>query len=126
MLNAVVSLASETARAGYGALVFASSRYGCEYDARWIARVMPTQDELDPDLVEKRVDLLAELRSLGTGLDPVLEETVPMGVAFHRKSVCVAVNTSTDDFTRCRFIPTPLSSLCRRLIDSGRSNNRGT
>ncbi|WQF77844.1 Putative helicase, P-loop containing nucleoside triphosphate hydrolase [Colletotrichum destructivum] len=85
VLNAVVSLASETARAGYGALVFASSRYGCEYDARWIARVMPTQDELDPDLVDKRVDLLAELRSLGTGLDPVLEETVPMGVAFHQE-----------------------------------------
>ncbi|GKT42201.1 DNA polymerase theta [Colletotrichum spaethianum] len=83
VLNAVVSLASETARAGYGALVFASSRYGCESDARWIARVMPTQDELDPTLLEKRIDLLAELRSLGTGLDPVLEETVPMGVAFH-------------------------------------------
>ncbi|OLN88554.1 DNA polymerase theta [Colletotrichum chlorophyti] len=87
VLNAVVSLASETARAGYGALVFASSRHGCEADARWIARVMPTQDELDPVMVEKRIELLAELRSLGTGLDPVLEETVPMGVAFHRKSV---------------------------------------
>ncbi|KAJ0164268.1 DNA polymerase theta [Colletotrichum tanaceti] len=90
VLNAVVSLASETARAGYGALVFASSRYGCENDARWIARVMPTQDELDPDLVEERVDLLAELRSLGTGLDPVLEETVPMGVAFHQERDLIA------------------------------------
>ncbi|KAK1636704.1 DEAD/DEAH box helicase [Colletotrichum phormii] len=83
VLNAVISLASETAKAGYGALVFASSRYGCEADARWIAKVMPTQDELDPGLVEKRVELMAELRSLGTGIDPVLEETVPMGVAFH-------------------------------------------
>ncbi|KZL86626.1 dna polymerase theta subunit [Colletotrichum incanum] len=96
VLNAVVSLASETARAGYGALVFASSRYGCESDARWIARVMPTQDELDPTLLEKRIDLLAELRSLGTGLDPVLEETVPLGVAFHRKSSCVNLDTPTD------------------------------
>ncbi|KAK7459233.1 DEAD/DEAH box helicase [Colletotrichum acutatum] len=83
VLNAVVSLASETAKAGYGALVFASSRYGCEADARWIAKVMPTLDELDPGLVEKRGELMAELRSLGTGIDPVLEETVPMGVAFH-------------------------------------------
>ncbi|KAK1690735.1 DEAD/DEAH box helicase [Colletotrichum godetiae] len=83
VLNAVISLASETAKAGYGALVFASSRYGCEADARWIAKVMPTQDELDPGLVEKRIELMAELRSLGTGIDPVLEETVPMGVAFH-------------------------------------------
>lgn len=85
MLNAVVSLASETARAGYGALVFASSRFGCESDARWIARVMPALDELDSSVAEKRIELLAELRSLGTGLDPILEETVPMGVAFHRK-----------------------------------------
>ncbi|KAL0781484.1 hypothetical protein CaCOL14_002819 [Colletotrichum acutatum] len=84
VLNAVVSLASETAKAGYGALVFASSRYGCEADARWIAKVMPTLDELDPGLVEKRGELMAELRSLGTGIDPVLEETVPMGVAFHQ------------------------------------------
>nr|XP_036585735.1 DNA polymerase theta subunit [Colletotrichum truncatum]KAF6795786.1 DNA polymerase theta subunit [Colletotrichum truncatum] len=90
VLNAVVSLASETAKAGYGALVFASSRPGCESDARWIARVMPTQHELDPILVEKRVDLLAELRSLGTGIDPILEETVPMGVAFHQERDLIA------------------------------------
>ncbi|KXH49070.1 DEAD/DEAH box helicase [Colletotrichum simmondsii] len=83
VLNAVVSLASETAKAGYGALVFASSRYGCEADARWIAKVMPALDELESGLVEKRAELMAELRSLGTGIDPVLEETVPMGVAFH-------------------------------------------
>ncbi|KXH66460.1 DEAD/DEAH box helicase [Colletotrichum salicis] len=75
VLNAVISLASETAKAGYGALVFASSRYGCEADARWIAKVMPTKDELDSGLVEKRIELMAELRSLGTGIDPVLEET---------------------------------------------------
>ncbi|KAI3534768.1 DEAD/DEAH box helicase [Colletotrichum filicis] len=87
VLNAVVSLASETAKAGYGALVFASSRYGCEADARWIAKVMPALDELESGLVEKRTELMAELRSLGTGIDPVLEETVPMGVAFHRPSM---------------------------------------
>ncbi|KAK1514295.1 DEAD/DEAH box helicase [Colletotrichum costaricense] len=75
VLNAVVSLASETAKAGYGALVFASSRYGCEADARWIAKVMPALDELESGLVEKRTELMAELRSLGTGIDPVLEET---------------------------------------------------
>ncbi|KAF9879847.1 DEAD/DEAH box helicase [Colletotrichum karsti] len=75
VLNAVVSLASETARAGYGALVFASSRPGCESDARWIARVMPTLEELDNSMVEKRIELMADLRSLGTGMDPVLEET---------------------------------------------------
>ncbi|KAF6815928.1 DNA polymerase theta subunit [Colletotrichum sojae] len=90
VLNAVVSLASETARAGYGALVFGSSRFGCESDARWIARVMPAPDELDSSVAEKRIELLAELRSLGTGLDPILEETVPMGVAFHQERDIIA------------------------------------
>ncbi|ROT37287.1 P-loop containing nucleoside triphosphate hydrolase protein [Sodiomyces alkalinus F11] len=84
VLNAVVALANETARAGYGVLVFAGSRGGCESDARLIARVMPQPDEIDAGLVDKRVDLLVELRSLSTGLDPVLEETIPSGVAFHQ------------------------------------------
>ena len=84
VLNAVVTLAHETAVAGYGALIFAGSRGICESDARWISRVMPQPNELDASLVDKRIDLLGELRSLGTGLDPVLEETVLNGVAFHR------------------------------------------
>lgn len=86
VLNAVVTLAHETATTGYGVLVFAGSRGICESDARWISRVMPQPHELDSSLLEKRMDLLGELRSLSTGLDPVLEETVLYGVAFHRKS----------------------------------------
>ncbi|KAH7170636.1 hypothetical protein EDB81DRAFT_753132 [Dactylonectria macrodidyma] len=83
VLNSVVTLAHETASTGYGALVFAGSRGVCEADARWISRVMPPLHEMDPVLVEKRMDLLEELRSLNTGLDPVLGETVLFGVAFH-------------------------------------------
>lgn len=86
VLNAVVTLTHETALAGYGALVFAGSRGMCESDARWISRVMPQPHEIDPTLLEKRMSLLGDLRSLGTGVDPVLEETVLLGVAFHRKS----------------------------------------
>lgn len=83
VLNSVVTLAHETASAGYGALVFAGSRGVCEADARWISRVMPPPHELDPALLDRRMDLLGELRSLNTGIDPVLEETVLYGVAFH-------------------------------------------
>ncbi|KJZ73614.1 hypothetical protein HIM_06947 [Hirsutella minnesotensis 3608] len=83
VLNAVVTLAHETASSGFGVLVFAGSRYVCEADARWISRVMPEPSRLSESLVEKRVDLLSELRSLSTGLDPTLEETVMHGVAFH-------------------------------------------
>ena len=86
VLNAVVTLAHETASTGFGALVFAGSRGICETDARWIARVMPQTHEIRPELLEKRMDLLSDLRSLSTGIDPVLEETVLQGVAFHRKT----------------------------------------
>lgn len=85
MLNAVVALANETARAGYGVLVFSSSRAGCESDAVLISRVLPTLAEADSAIQEGRLDLLGALRSLSTGLDPKLAQTIPAGVAFHRK-----------------------------------------
>lgn len=84
VLNAVVTLAHETAAAGYGVLVFAGSRGMTESVARCISRVMPDLSELSESILEKRTDLLDELRSLPTGLDHVLEETVLFGVAFHR------------------------------------------
>lgn len=101
VLNAVLSLAYETASQGYGVLVFAGSRNGCESDARWLSRIMPPPEALDPSLLDKRMDLLSELRSLSTGVDPILEETVQSGVAFHRKSFLLysywraCVNTSS-------------------------------
>ncbi|KAL3418972.1 DEAD/DEAH box helicase [Phlyctema vagabunda] len=83
VINSVVALANETARAGYGALVFCSSRRGCETDALLISQVLPRPHELDISTNEMRQDVLQELRSLSTGLDQVLEQTIPYGVAFH-------------------------------------------
>lgn len=83
VLNSVVALANETARAGYGVLVFASSRAGCESDALLISRVLPVLSEMDTDIQEKRTDLLGDLRSLPGGLDPTLQQTISHGVAFH-------------------------------------------
>jgi hypothetical protein len=85
LINAVVSLANETARAGYGALVFCSSRIGCERDAVLISQVLPRAEEVDARTMDMRRDLLSELRGTSTGLDPVLEKTVTVGVAFHRE-----------------------------------------
>ncbi|KAI1780001.1 P-loop containing nucleoside triphosphate hydrolase protein [Hypoxylon cercidicola] len=79
VLNAVVALATETARSGFGALVF----YGCEFNARLISRALRNTCSLDPTMLEKRQDLLADLRSLSTGLDTTLAETITSGVAFH-------------------------------------------
>lgn len=86
VLNAVVSLAHETASTGCGSLVFAGSRAICESDARWISRVMPQPHQLNSVVLDKRMDVLGDLRSLSTGVDPVLEETVLCGVAFHREA----------------------------------------
>ncbi|KAI1156794.1 P-loop containing nucleoside triphosphate hydrolase protein [Nemania diffusa] len=83
VLNAVIALANETVRSGYGVLVFCSSRQGCESDARLISRVLPPANEVDATILEKRSDLLGDLRSLSTGLDATLAETIPAGVAFH-------------------------------------------
>lgn len=84
LLNAVVALANETARSGYGALVFCSSRGGCERDAELISRVLPDLSEIAPETLEKREELLQSLRSTSTGLDPVLGRIILFGVAFHR------------------------------------------
>lgn len=96
VLNAVVSLAYETASMGFGALVFAGSRGMCESDARWISRVMPQSHEVDRAIMDRRMDLLGELRSLSSGVDPTLEEIVLFGVAFHRESSLSAVPTHAD------------------------------
>ncbi|KAH8591327.1 P-loop containing nucleoside triphosphate hydrolase protein [Bisporella sp. PMI_857] len=83
LTNSVVSLAYETAWSGYGALVFCSSRAGCERDAILISQVMPRVEQTGLLIQEKRAELLADLRSTPTGLDSVMEKTVPVGVAFH-------------------------------------------
>ena len=85
LINSVVSLANETARAGYGALVFCSSRAGSERDAELISQALPQSSELGLDVTGRRSDLLNDLRSTATGLDRLLEKTIPVGVAFHRE-----------------------------------------
>ncbi|PHH88258.1 hypothetical protein CDD83_7774 [Cordyceps sp. RAO-2017] len=94
VLNAVVSLAHETASRGFGVLVFAGSRGVCEADARWISRVMPEPHQLSPGLVEKRMDLLGDLRSLSSGVDPVLEETAGL-TSEERDLVAAAYDAGT-------------------------------
>lgn len=82
--NVVVSLAIETARAGYGALIFCSHRKGCESLATLMSRAMPSSDETPDHVLDNRKDVLAELRSLPIGIEETLGKTVMKGVAFHR------------------------------------------
>ncbi|KAJ5503623.1 Helicase C-terminal [Penicillium fimorum] len=78
--NAMVALAVETAAAGFGSLVFCGSRSACQVHAATIGEAMPPAE---PEEMNKRLDLLAELRSLACGLDPALETTIIKGTGFH-------------------------------------------
>ena len=81
--NAMVSLAVDTASAGYGALVFCGSRQGCQISAIIISKAMlmlPAGEES----LNRRQDLIADLRSLPCGLDPTLETIIVRGVGIHR------------------------------------------
>jgi replicative superfamily II helicase len=81
--NAVVALAIETAQAGYGALVFCSSRRACQSNAALISEAMPDIDSIDPSILDRRKDVIADLQSLPADLDPVFQQTIIKGVAFH-------------------------------------------
>ncbi|KAL8990402.1 MAG: hypothetical protein Q9169_008130 [Polycauliona sp. 2 TL-2023] len=79
--NAVVALAIETASQGFGALIFCGGRQACESIALLVSRAMP---DCDKPILEKRQDIIDDLRSTLMGLDAALEQTILRGVGFHR------------------------------------------
>ncbi|KAI9803475.1 MAG: hypothetical protein M1825_001818 [Sarcosagium campestre] len=83
LVNSVLALTMETVEAGYGVIVFCGSRKGCETTASLISEAMPQDHALPSKTVIARRDILAELRSSGTGLDSSLQTLLPKGVAFH-------------------------------------------
>ncbi len=89
VLNAVVSLAIETARAGYGALIFCSGRQGCQSTALLVSEAMPGKSDIDIQKLDRRKDVVSELRSSPVGLDETLGKTVLRGVAFHHAGLTV-------------------------------------
>ncbi|XP_070684106.1 DNA polymerase theta [Pempheris klunzingeri] len=89
----IVSLCYETVREGRSVLLFCPSKNWCEKLADSIAREFYNlrhagrQGEAEPQPVcldqEGLVDVIAQLRRTPAGLDPILQRTVPWGVAFH-------------------------------------------
>ena len=89
LTNAVISLAIETAKASYGALIFCSGRQGCQSTALLVSEAMPGLSDVDVKLLDRRKDVINELRSLPVGLDDTLDKTVMKGVAFHHAGLTV-------------------------------------
>ena len=86
MNNAVVALAVETAVKGYGALVFCSSRQGSQTMASLIAQAMPPGT---PEILDKRMDMLAALQALPGGFESTFTKTIMSGVGFHHAGLTV-------------------------------------
>ena len=84
VLNSVVALALETFEAGYGVLVFCSSRAGCQRTASLICGALPKREQLDSSTLHGRTEVLSSLRSI-VDIDDALARNVMQGVAFHRK-----------------------------------------
>lgn len=73
-------------------LIFCSSRKGCESTARHVARylkkfsVSPFSNQSELFDISGAIDAL---RRSPAGLDPILEETLPSGVAYHHAGLTV-------------------------------------
>ncbi|KAL0632288.1 hypothetical protein Q9L58_008851 [Maublancomyces gigas] len=78
--NAVITLAFACVKDGHGVLVFCESRRRCEDMSLLLIKFMPRCDD---NTRERRMEVVRDLATTTTGLDFVLERTVPAGVAFH-------------------------------------------
>ena len=87
--NAVISLTIETAAAGYGALIFCGGRQACQSTALLISEAMPGSVDVEDEKLDRRKDVISDLRSLPVGLDETLARTVLRGVAFHHAGLTI-------------------------------------
>lgn len=77
---------------GQSVLIFCSSRKGCESTAKHVAKFLK---RFTSDINEKDCEFaditsaINSLRKCPAGLDPILEETLPAGVAFHHAGLTV-------------------------------------
>eukprot|EP00906_Rhabdomonas_costata_P003286 RCo005025 len=78
--DGVVTLCDEVVRDGHGVLVFCATKKQCESCASLLAKAL---DIPQGQHTEGRKQLVHQLRSSIAGMDPILEETVPLGVAYH-------------------------------------------
>ncbi|XP_057799459.1 helicase and polymerase-containing protein TEBICHI [Salvia miltiorrhiza] len=88
----IVELCNEVVQEGHSVLIFCSSRKGCESTAKHIAKylkgfcVNPRGEQGEPFDIAFAID---SLRRSPAGLDPILNETLPFGVAYHHAGLTV-------------------------------------
>ncbi|CAN1785302.1 Helicase and polymerase-containing protein TEBICHI [Linum perenne] len=87
----IVALCDEVVQEGHSVLIFCSSRKGCESTARHVAKFLKgfsVNAQNDSDFVDISAAIDA-LQRCPVGLDPVLAETLPCGVAYHHAGLTV-------------------------------------
>jgi DNA polymerase theta len=99
---------------GHSVLLFCSSRKACETSAKHVAKFLPDHAVRLRNTIsgpESAAAALEELAKCPSGLDPVLAETLPKGIAYHHAGLTV-----------CRFY-----SLNKRLlqVDQWKWSNYG-
>ncbi|CAN4127872.1 unnamed protein product [Withania somnifera] len=88
----IVELCNEVVQEGHSVLIFCSSRKGCESTARHVAKHLKTFSLNHPSSQNESIDITSAidaLRRSPAGLDPILEETLPAGVAYHHAGLTV-------------------------------------
>lgn len=82
----------QVVQAGHSVLIFCSSRKGCESTARHVSRFLKNHSDNVQNGDSEFTDVASAidaLRRCPVGLDPILEETLPFGVAFHHAGLTV-------------------------------------
>ncbi|XP_077220020.1 MUS308 and mammalian DNA polymerase-like protein isoform X2 [Tasmannia lanceolata] len=88
----IVELCNEVIQEGHSVLLFCSSRKGCESTARHVSKFLKKFPvRISEGVCEFSDAFLAveALRRCPAGLDPILEETFPSGVAYHHAGLTV-------------------------------------
>ncbi|KAI4316161.1 hypothetical protein L6164_024167 [Bauhinia variegata] len=88
----IVELCNEVVQEGHSVLIFCSSRKGCESTARHVAKFLKkfvVNGRGNDSEFADFTSAIDSLRKCSAGLDPILEETLPSGVAFHHAGLTV-------------------------------------
>ncbi|XAR70897.1 DNA-directed DNA polymerase [Bertholletia excelsa] len=88
----IVELCNEVVQEGNSVLLFCSSRKGCESTARHVAKFLGKFPISTHNSKSEFIDITSAIDALQrcpAGLDPILEETLPSGVAFHHAGLTV-------------------------------------
>ncbi|KFK29884.1 hypothetical protein AALP_AA7G191500 [Arabis alpina] len=88
----IIELCNEIVQEGNSVLIFCSSRKGCESTARHIAKLIkkvPIDVDGENSEFMDIKSAIDALRRSPSGVDPVLEETLPSGVAYHHAGLTV-------------------------------------